>query len=192
MTGRLRPYSAIDELQHAASAGMQLNNSARLLSAEDIREHIAYDPVEGTFTWRTFRHGLRWPAGRPAGYVRKGYLAIKLFQVKVLAHRMAWTYMTGEWPETLVDHWDNDPLNNRWNNLRLATSSQNAMNYSIGKRGPDRLKGTCWDSANEMWQAHICINRKQKNLGRYPTEREAHEAYKAAAVEQFGEWARFN
>ncbi len=166
-----------------------LNQSASLLTAATVRANIQYDPVNGTFTWLTARHGARWPAGRPAGYTRSGYLVIKLQQIKVLGHRLAWVWMTGEWPETLVDHWDNDKLNNRWSNLRLASPSQNAMN-SIGKRGPDRLKGTCWDTVNEKWQAHICINRRQQNLGRYDTEQEAHEAYKKAAVEQFGDWMR--
>lgn len=168
---------------------MRLNNSARLLTADDIREHIEYDPDAGTFTWLKARHRGRWPANRPAGYVRGGYLAIKLRQVKVLAHRLAWVYMTGEWPEALVDHWDNDKLNNRWGNLRLATPSQNAMN-SIGKRGAARLKGASWDTTNEQWRASICIDGFQQNLGSYATEREAHEVYKAEAVKQFGEWAR--
>ncbi len=156
------------------------------VSVADLREHLAYDPVSGSFTWRTSRHGKRWPAGRPAGYVRKGYLAIKLFQVKILAHRIAWALMHDEWPMHEIDHKDGNGLNNKWVNLRAATHSQNAMN---SKPKSWHLKGVGVNKYGR-WTAYICRDYHKKNLGTFATEREAHEVYVAAAAKLHGEWAR--
>ena len=174
--------------------GYNLNAATKKLSASIVREYLHYDPETGAFTWLKERHGKRWPAGRPAGYVCQGYLRINLFHVKLAASRFAWVYMTGEWPEALVDHRDGNKLNNRWANLRLATPSQNAMN-SIAKRLTTTrvggLKGATWCATNERWRASICKDGKQHNLGLYDTEDAAHDAYKKAAAKMFGEWARF-
>ena len=75
------------------------------------------------FTWSsTGRQVLN--AG-PLGYVR-----VSLDGATYYAHRLAWLYMTGEWPACQIDHKDRDRANNRWSNLRAATRSQNQHNRS--------------------------------------------------------------
>lgn len=91
----------------------------------------------------------------------------------------------------LVDHIDNDPLNNRRKNLRLATKSQNGANSKRKVDNSTGYKGVIFESFTKRYKAAIRINGKTINLGRYDTPEEAHEAYKQAAIKYHGEFARF-
>lgn len=91
----------------------------------------------------------------------------------------------GAWPTDLVDHKDTDASNNRENNLRLATVAQNAANR---KHKPGRyLRGARWHPRNG-WYA-VCAN---KFVSMASSEDEAHEIYKDAALERYGEFARLD
>lgn len=91
-----------------------------------------------------------------------------------------------------VDHINNDGLDNRRENLRVCTRSQN-NGWQRKKPGrTSRHKGVHWDSANKKWRALIKTNQKTIHLGRFATEDEAARAYDYAAVERFGTFARLN
>jgi hypothetical protein len=100
------------------------------LTAERLRELLHYDPDTGDFTWRTARK--RIPAGAIAGTVERGFRRITIgggrHGPRYSAHRLAWLYMTGAWPNGYLDHINRDPDDNRFANLRLATNSQNQAN----------------------------------------------------------------
>lgn len=89
------------------------------------------------------------------------------------------------------DHRDGDGLNNRRNNLRVVTKSQNQMNQQK-IRGNSRFKGVCWDKSRGKWLATIRFERKSYNLGRFNNESDAACAYDKKAQELFGEFARLN
>jgi hypothetical protein len=89
---------------------------------------------------------------------------------------------------TQVDHRDNDGLNNRRSNLRLATGSQNRQN-SASRIGSSRFKGVSWHKAAGKWVAVIKTDRQQRYLGLFVNELDAARAYDAAARELFGEFA---
>lgn len=93
-------------------------------------------------------------------------------------------------PGEEVDHIDLDGLNNRRDNLRLATRVQNAWNQ--GRRVDNRsgYKGVGYHKHNKAWRARIKINGKTVLLGYYPTPEEAFAAYVKAAQETRGEFAR--
>jgi hypothetical protein len=96
--------------------------------------------------------------------------------------------VTGEWPTGLIDHQNGDGTDNRWANLRLATSSLNAANSrrrsdnTSGFKGVSRCRGA-------RWRASIQLNGKFKHLGHFDTPEEAHAVYCAAAANYFGEFA---
>jgi hypothetical protein len=92
----------------------------------------------------------------------------------------------------LVDHYDNDGLNNQRNNIRLATNSQNVTNSVKGTRRSSKYKGVSWNARDKIWQSHICLNGHPKNLGNYKAERDAAEVYNVWAIECFGEFAKLN
>ena len=72
--------------------------------------------------------------------------------------------------ENMIDHIDGNPLNNRIDNLRLVTCQQNHFNRT-------KVKGYTWDKKARKWQAYIKLNGKQKHLGLFESEQEAHQAY---------------
>ena len=97
------------------------------LTVERLRELLSYDPATGKFLWRVGRQCMR--AGAVAGATEvQGYRVIKIDGKIYKAHRLAWLYVTGEWPPEEIDHKNTDPQDNVWSNLRLATHSQNQAN----------------------------------------------------------------
>jgi hypothetical protein len=85
-----------------------------------------------------------------------------------------------------VDHSDHNGLNNRKNNIRLCTSSQNSMNKKGQSNNTSGYKGVSYHKGKNKYQATIMVNRKQIYIGSFLTAFEAHEAYKKRAQELFG------
>jgi hypothetical protein len=90
-----------------------------------------------------------------------------------------------------VDHIDGNPLNNKKSNLRIANAHQNSAN-SRSNHGTSQYKGVCWNKRNNNWTAQIHIFRKKINLGSFKNEVDAAQAYNAAAIKYFGEYACLN
>jgi len=167
------------------------------ISADRLRSLLRYDPDTGVFTWRVVHGGRkRIPAGIVAGTRftpacgKSDYLAITLDGRTYSLHRLAWLYMTGEWPDSFIDHADMDGMNNRWSNLRLATKGQNMQNRRPQKNSKSGRKGVGWLAANRKWRAYICVNRKFRHLGLFDSPEEASAAYLEAAKTLYGEFAR--
>lgn len=91
----------------------------------------------------------------------------------------------------LVDHINQDTLDNRKSNLRLATRSQN-MGNRAKHMGKSKYKGVCWIEKRQRWIAQIFTDGKRRQLGRFETEVDAAMAYNKAASEFFGEFAYLN
>lgn len=88
------------------------------------------------------------------------------------------------------DHINGNTLDNRRDNLRLATSQQNRFNIRKHKNNTTGFKGVrkTW---NNRYRAVIVKNGISHSLGVFDSPEEAHEAYKKAALDMFGEYARF-
>ena len=162
------------------------------ITAERLRELVHYDPETGLFTQVAVRKG--WKAGRIIGrrMSRCGYIRIGIDMNRYLAHRLAWLYMTGEWPPDQIDHVNGDRADNRWSNLREATSAQNGQN-SRPRNGKFNLKGVA--KSLDHWRAkpfsaRIKAHGKVHYLGRFATPEEAHAAYVAGAYKYHGQFAR--
>lgn len=106
------------------------------LTKEILQSYLNYSPDTGLFTWLSDRN-VNAMKGNVAGHhAKNGYIRIHVNGKKYLAHRLAWLYMTGEFPPNELDHIDHNKTNNSWRNLRLATRSQNMWNLS--KTQPNR------------------------------------------------------
>lgn len=90
----------------------------------------------------------------------------------------------------VVDHIDGNPLDNRRQNLRVCTRTENSRNRRLSKNNTSGYKGVSRCLCG--WQAVICVNRTRIYLGSYKTPELAAEAYNRAAQEYFGAFARFN
>lgn len=85
--------------------------------------------------------------------------------------------------DLVVDHINNDHLNNTRDNLRICKQAQNNANR--------RCKGYTWHKQRKKWQAQIKINGRSKNLGGYDTPEEAQQVYRKAHAEAFGEFSPY-
>lgn len=92
-----------------------------------------------------------------------------------------------------VDHINRNSLDNRRENLREVTSTQNYQNAKKrSKKSTSKFKGVYWHKIVKKWYAHITINYNQKHLGIFNLELDAAKAYNKAAIEYFGEFAVLN
>lgn len=159
------------------------------LTAEKARELLSYDPGTGVLTWRAPRsHNVK--PGDTTGCPMGNYLGLAIGRRTYRAHRIAWLIYHGEWPSGQIDHVDGDFRNNRIANLRLADCSQNGANSRRPKNNTSGHKGVTWRKSLGKWQAHIGVRGKKLHLGFYDTSEEAAAAYRRAAREYFGQFAR--
>lgn len=131
-----------------------------------VRKIYDYNPDTGAFIFRVQRGPMR--VGQQAGSVTAdGYVKLRLGGKYQYAHRLAFLWMTGEWPEDDVDHRDTDRTNNAWYNLRVAGSVVNNRNKSPMKNNTSGHVGVSWDSARGLWEASIGVEGKKVYLGRH-------------------------
>ena len=151
-----------------------------MVAIDRLRALLSYDADTGAFTHRALSSvKSRAKIGEVAGGPRKdGYYAVKVDGRLYPAHRLAWAYVTGEWPTQQIDHINGDKMDNRFSNLRDVNTSQNKQNTRVaridntsGMLGAHKCAGT------QKWKAQIRVDGKLKYLGLYATPAAAHEAY---------------
>lgn len=138
-----------------------------------VQELLDYDPLTGEFTWKINRGPM--PAGSKAGQRWVDYVRLKIDGQSYQAHRIAWLLLTGEDPGLMViDHKDLDKQNNRANNLRIRTISENAAHTLRGE--PKCYQRT----STGKYQAVFTLKRKRVCLGTFDTAEEASKVGRAA------------
>lgn len=137
-----------------------------MITAIELRERLQYDPNTGDWIWlKTPRGG--W-VGRPAGSLdAKGYWIIKIDGQSYKASRLAYLYMTGEWPPEEMDHIDRVSWNDCWINLRPATRTENNLNRI--KLGASGIVGVRKHTHNNSW----VVQHDNIYIGSYKTVEEA-------------------
>src|SRR5208282_6243284 len=115
-----------------------------------------------------------------------GYIRVMLNNTIYAAHRLIWFYMTKRWPKHQIDHRDRDRANNRWDNLRQATNTQNRYNTVSWSRHSVKGVRFIFGRKTKPWAAQIRRNKRDAHLGTFATKEEAHQAYCAAAKQLHG------
>ena len=95
--------------------------------------------------------------------------------------------------DMIVDHIDGNRLNNKRENLRIVTYSQNHMNRKVKRKNcTSKFKGVSYDANRGKWRSYIKLDGKFIHLGEFNTEMEAALTYDKAASERFGEYSSLN
>lgn len=164
------------------------------LTQEYLKEILDYNPETGIFVWKT-DHGSGQFVGSVAGTIhKKGYIYILINRQGFKAHKLAWLYMTGYYPnpKKQIDHKNNTKNDNRWENLRLVTNQQNCINKRLGIKNTSGYKGVTWCKSLNKWRAQTSYNRKKIFIGYFDDPKEAAKAYNEKVKELFGDFAWLN
>lgn len=152
------------------------------LTHERLIELLSYDPMTGWFVWLK-PTSPRVSVGSRAGVVAaNGRRYISLDSEKFMAHRLAWFFLHGEWPEGDVKQKNDDFDDCRADNLEDVSRSVASRARSLDNRNKSGYRGVSQDKRGH-WQAFITRNYKQVFLGNFDTPEDASTAYEAAALE---------
>jgi hypothetical protein len=157
----------------------------------DLSQIFNYDPDTGILT-RKIRTGVRTQIGDIAGTTSKdGYRYTRANGKKMRNTHIIWTIMKGNKVPSgyQVDHKDRDRLNDKWDNLRLVTPSQNCHNATIRKDNKSGYKGVSFYKQSGTWRAVVNLNGKQYSAGYHATAELAFEAICIKRNELHGEYA---
>ena len=165
-----------------------------------IRECMDYNPKTGVCTWRKRpRHHFETDskyrsinsrcAGQKMGTPNKagGYLVVRINKRLYRLHRLIYLWMTGDLPY-FVDHMNRNTQDNRWNNLRAATHSQNQANN--GRRRTLPYRGITL--RRSKYVAQCSYKGRPQYLGSFNNMEDAARAYDQRAKQLFGEFAVLN
>lgn len=162
---------------------------------KELDDVLSYDPATGIFTRKKLgKYASKKYLGQETGYKHStGCVFLSVNRKKLKAHRVAFLLMTGAWPEKEIDHINGNAADNRWENLREVTRSQNCCNTKLSKKNKTGAKGVFHvrrEGRKDVWMANIAMNGVRTFLGHFQTKEEAAAAYQAASRELHGEFAR--
>jgi hypothetical protein len=150
------------------------------LTQARLKQLLHYSPDTGEFIRLVPTVGK---VGDKAGSLASdGYVYLCVDNKRYLAHRLAFLWVTGQWPVEFVDHVNQDRSDNRWVNLREATNAQNQHNTKLFSSNTSGVKGVCWHKGAKKWIARIRADGRRINLGLFDTVEEAKAAREAVEV----------
>lgn len=156
------------------------------MNLETLMKLLSYDPDSGKFHWRE-SWGAK-AAGSEAGRENHGYIGIQIYGKKYSAHRLAFLFMGMDAPKA-VDHINRVGTDNRWENLRPASDSQNQYNKSLSKNNSSGYKGVTYNPACRKWQVTVRANKKSFYFGTYEDIELAGLVAAEARAKHHGEFA---
>lgn len=164
------------------------------LTQEYLKSRLNYNPITGLFTWKACRPDR---IGKTIyGTQSQIYIKISLKGFAYTAHILAWLYMTGSIPTKYIDHKNGLKKDNRWDNLREASQSQNMANAEFGKKKKSGLPRGVFlrtdGKRKKIYRAMIKVVKRNIMIGSYLTKEEAEKAYNKYASQYFGEFAFYN
>jgi len=143
---------------------------------EDVVKFINYDKDTGKIFWIKRRSSFfktehsckswntRYSGKEITTIDGKGYRVLSILGKRYLAHRLAWLYVKGEWPN-VIDHINGDRLDNRFANLRNVTNQQNHMNCKMAVNNTSGATGVYKNKVRNIWCAQMKFNGVTYHLG---------------------------
>lgn len=130
-----------------------------MITQAELKEKLNYDSETGIFTWIPrckYYQRQRLLAGH--SIKNRGHIIIGINGNEYYAHRLAWLWQYGEFPNGAIDHINQNPLDNRICNLRIADKSLNGHNSKMRKNNTTGYKGIIWYSKARKWSVEVMIN----------------------------------
>lgn len=137
-----------------------------LISYDELHRILDYDRESGIFIWKISHANIK--IGSEAGVIDShGYRVIRINGKLYKAHRLAWLYIYGYFPENDIDHRDRTKSHNWIDNLREVSRGCNTRNSGNRKDNTSGIKGVCYVKNNNNWLVRITINQKTRSIGCY-------------------------
>lgn len=130
------------------------------ITQTEIKNILRYNELTGEFSWLDGAN-----KSCPVGNFSNGYIVITLNCIGYRAHRLAWLYVNGSFPNNQIDHINGIRDDNRIINLRDVTQAVNAKNSKIASNNTSGFKGVEWIPNRNKWRALISSKGKKINLG---------------------------
>jgi len=139
-----------------------------MITQNRLKQILHYSPDTGVFTFKK-NISRKIKAGDVAGTIKHhGYVGIGCDRITYWAHRLAFLYMVGYFPENMVDHINTDKSDNRWDNLREVShvcnlrNTGNQINTKSGVKGVIKKKQP---GRRDRWYIQIGFNKEAHYLG---------------------------
>lgn len=149
-----------------------------MITQERLKQLLHYDPNTGVFRSIAKNKTV-------GSLTDKGYVRLNIDKHLYMAHRIAWLYMKGEFPNVEIDHIDGVRSNNKWLNIRSATRKQNMENTALFCTSTSGHRGVTWYKRNGKWGATAFHDGKRHFAGLYASAEEAGQAAKKLRDELF-------
>lgn len=144
-----------------------------MLTQEKLKELLSYNKDTGVFTWIKTKPHMARLIGKNAGTMRKdGYYRAYIDNKRYYLHRLAWLYVYGEFPKT-IDHINQNKSDNRIENLRNVTQTENMRNRKKSSNNTSGVTGVSYDNKRKKFFAQINIANNGYFLGYFCTVEEA-------------------
>lgn len=151
-------------------------------SLDQLKSKITYCPISGDIKKRSakyLRKDRKVPFGTITKTFGKSYIRLDIFNRHYLAHRIAWFYYHGTWPDD-IDHIDGNGLNNSIFNLRSVSRSSNLKNKRLYSKNKSGISGVTYLEKTDNYKVYIVVEGSRVYLGRHKTIFDAACAKKAA------------
>lgn len=150
------------------------------VTQDRVRYLLDYDPVLGTLIWRNPTSERVVEGGQAGTVASNGRRYVNLDNKRYLAHRLVWFYVHGVWPVANLSAKNNDYDDLRLANYHELSPSDTVRQGGVRSPGTSGIRGVCWDKQKKKWLAHITVDYRSVNLGRFNSKEEAAEARQAA------------
>jgi len=156
-----------------------------VIDQETVKKLFHYDAESGMLIWR-FGNGRNVkPWQEVTAKNGNGYYTAKIHGKSYLAHRLAWLYVHGSFPNKYIDHKNRIRNDNRLCNLRDVNTTDNAQNISLPNHNKSGYIGVSWIKSHNCWTVYVKVNKKNKWLGYYKNLDDAVAARKAGEKQYY-------
>lgn len=162
---------------------MPFKDMTKTVTHKRLVEFLDYNPETGVFTWRHRPHTTK---PFPGSISPRGELLIGIDGRRYSAHRLAWLYIHGSWPDGVIIPLDGDYLNLRLSNLSHETRQQASRRRTKRLDSKSGLRGVSWSALPKRWVAQITVDGKHIPLGIFDLKEDASAAYETARLKLYG------